>query len=263
METNSYLNANTPYWITPDMPAGADAWTDDTALPVGLGSSASTGARLLDALERRNCDLVRQHPFVRRCAEGSVSLPALKVFLVQHGKYGAWFTRYLCALIANLGDNGDVTRLTQNLAEELGYDHLRGEPHAAIYARMLADFGIDRAHAPTLPATQRMIRTMLDYCKRDNPAYGLAALCLAAEAIVPPLYRDLMQGFLACGVPEHKLEFFRIHIECDDSHGQTMRDILVRMLNEDLSLCGAVHEAATQVINARLNFFSAIEWEAA
>jgi pyrroloquinoline quinone (PQQ) biosynthesis protein C len=265
MEMNSCLHVptgHTPYWITAS-PSRALSSIDEALLPVALRSPASTGARLLDALESRNARLVQQHPFVRRCATGRVSLPALKVFLAQQGKYGAFFTRYLCAVIANLPDTGDVARLTQNLAEELGYGDSQGEPHAAIYARMLKDFGIDRACAPTLPATQKLIDTMLAYCKRDNPAYGLAALCLAAEAIVPPLYRDLMSGFLACGVPESQLEFFRLHIECDDGHGQAMREILVRMLGEDLSLSGAVHEAATQAIHARLSFFSAIERETA
>lgn len=237
-----------------------DAYHFPVAGPQGI---AATPAQLLDRLAMRNAARVRQHPFVRRCANGDVSLSALKIFLAQHGRYGSFFTRYLCALIANLDNADDVVRLAQNLAEEIGFDGNGQESHSMIYARMLADFGIDPKRTPTLPGTRALIDTMFDYCKRKNPAYGLAALCLGAESIVPALYRDLMHGFTACGVSEEKLEFFRIHIECDDGHGEIMRDILARMLEQDPGQRHAVFEASARMIEARLAFFSNIEWEAA
>jgi pyrroloquinoline quinone (PQQ) biosynthesis protein C len=154
-------------------------------------------------------------------------------------------------------------RLAQNLADELGFGRAREEPHFSIYARMLADFGIDPKHIPTLPATQALIDAMFDHCRRGNPAYGLAALCLGAEAIVPDLYRDLMQGFVACGVPQDSLAFFRVHIECDDGHGEVMRDILARMLAQDPAQQQAVEQASSTLIEARLAFFTDIERKAA
>jgi pyrroloquinoline-quinone synthase len=238
------------FWYTSRTPGSHD---------VIVGS----GAQLLEALVRRNTAVVREHPFVRRCAAGKATLPALKIFLAQHGKYGAHFTRYLCAVIANVEDGGDAAQLARNLADELGYGHEHAEPHSAIYARMLADFGLDQKRAPTLPGTQALIDTMSGYCRRENAAYGLAALYLGAEAIVPALYGDIMAGFLACGVPEASLEFFSIHIACDDGHGRVMHDILVRMLDQDPALREAAHEAATRTISARLDFFTNLEWEAA
>ena len=245
----------------PGLRAGDFWYTGSSASPL-YAAGNGTAAQFLDALARRNAAIVREHPFVRRCAAGQADLGTLKVFLAQHGKYGAWFTRYLCAVIASLDDGADALLLAQNLAEELGYGDTRQEPHSAIYAGMLAGFGIDLKHSPTLPGTQALIDTMFGYCKRDNPVYGLAALCLAAEAIVPALYSDIMAGFLSCGVPPERLEFFRIHIECDDGHSQVMRDILVRLLEQDPSQREAVHEAATRAISARLDFFTNLEWEA-
>jgi pyrroloquinoline quinone (PQQ) biosynthesis protein C len=221
------------------------------------------GAQLLDALARRNAAVIREHPFVRRCAAGRTSLHALRIFLGQHGKYGAHFIRCLCAVIANLDDCADVAPLTRKLAEELGYGHGREESHSAMYARMLADFDVDPKRTPTLPGTQTLIDTMSGYCKREHLVYGLAALCLGAEAIVPALYADIMAGFAACGAAPEQLAFFRVHIACGDVHGQAMRDILVRMLDEDPGLRDAVHEAATKTISARLDFFTNLDWEAA
>jgi pyrroloquinoline quinone (PQQ) biosynthesis protein C len=220
-------------------------------------------ADMLNVLAKRNAALLRRHPFVRRCANGQVTLSALKIFLAQHGKYGACFTRYLCALISNLGDAEDVLRLAQNLAEELGFCSDVAEPHSLMYRRMLADFGVDVRRSATLPGTQGLIDSMFAYCRKPNPAYGLAALYLGAEAIVPELYRDLMQGFTARGVPAAHLEFFRLHIECDDGHAATMRDILVRMLEQDPAQYQAVLEASGTLIEARLSFFTNIEWESA
>jgi pyrroloquinoline quinone (PQQ) biosynthesis protein C len=155
-------------------------------------------------------------------------------------------------------------RLAHNLAEELGLGGTQQEePHAAIYARMLSGFGIDLKRTPTLPGTQKLIDTMFDYCKRGNPVYGLAALCLGAESIVPALYSDILKGFTSQGVPENRLEFFRIHIECDDGHGLIMQEILARFLQQDPTHYEAVYQAATATITARLDFFTNIEWESA
>jgi pyrroloquinoline-quinone synthase len=226
---------------------------------VGLESAPAPAARQLAALAKRNAALVQQHPFLRRCASGEVTLAALKIFLAQQGKYSSYFTRYLCALISNLKDSGDVLRLAQNLAEELGLGGDLQEPHSLMYARMLREFDIDLATAPMLPATQDLIDTMFLYCRRSNPAYGLAALCLGAEAIVPAVYRDLLQGFAAHDVPLQQLEFFRIHIECDDGHSAIMSDILVRMLEQDRANRRAVIEASAKLVEARLAFFTNIE----
>src|SRR6266571_4447830 len=66
-------------------------------------------------------DRVLGHPFLAGCADGRTTLEQLRAFLVQHGKYSRYFTRYLCALISQLDDSEDVLRLAENLAEELGF----------------------------------------------------------------------------------------------------------------------------------------------
>ena len=83
--------------------------------------------RVPDALHRSALDFAHQlesHPFLRRCADGSITMPELTRFLIQQGKYSAYFTRYLCALISGLSDAADVLALAENLSEELG---MRGD----------------------------------------------------------------------------------------------------------------------------------------
>lgn len=99
---------------------------------------------------------------------------------------------------------------------------------------------------------------MFHYCRQSNPAYGLGALCLGAEAIVAPLYSDIMVGFMANGVPKEKLYFFQTHIECDDGHADTMRAILVRMQQVQPEQNERILEGANAMIEARLDFLTGV-----
>ncbi|MFM0068831.1 TenA family transcriptional regulator [Paraburkholderia aspalathi] len=213
-------------------------------------------------LQRQAIDLSRKidsHPFLTSCRRGDVPFRALMHFLVQHGKYSAYFTRYLCALISQLKNGSDVLRLAENLAEELGFGHDDvGEPHSQIYAALLSRFDISINDHPTLPETESQIETVFMLCRQPEGIAGLGALCLGAEAIVPTLYSAIMGGFRSHAVSEEDLDFFRIHIECDDGHAETMYRIL-RDLTADApekELCAI--QSAEIAINARLRVYDAI-----
>jgi pyrroloquinoline quinone (PQQ) biosynthesis protein C len=180
-------------------------------------------------------------------------------FLVQHGKYSAYFTRYLCALISQLKSNEDVLRLARNLAEELGFgENSSGPPHSQIYASLLARFNISMKDFPIFPETQNQIQTVFMLCRQPDGIAGLGALCLGAEAIVPPLYAAVMDGFRRHGFADDDLDFFRIHIECDDGHAETMQQILTRLTEKsrENELCAI--QAGEIAINSRLQVYDAI-----
>jgi pyrroloquinoline quinone (PQQ) biosynthesis protein C len=201
---------------------------------------------------------LRRHPFIQRCRNGTVTRHELDVFVAQHARYSAYFTRYLCALIANLPSAEDVLRLSGNLAEELGFGEDSGEPHAQLFARMVDELGIDLRELPAFPETEQLISTTFDYCKKQDPAYGLGALCLGAEAIVPSLYSDIISGFVANGVALERLRFFQIHVECDDGHAETMLEILTRLQQESPERAERVLEGARAMIDARLKFLDGV-----
>lgn len=221
--------------------------TDFTMVP------ASTRREALEFAQR-----LESHPFLQRCADGSVTLPELRAFLAQQGHYSAYFTRYLCALISELNETSDVLALAENLAEELGLGGALSVPHARLYAQMLEDFDIDLAREPVAPQTRNLIDTMFMLCRQPGAVAGLGALCLGAEAIVPALYARVVQGFVSRGVKVERLRFFTLHIEEDDDHAATMyqlleREIQASPLNRDV----AVH-AGELAIHARLRFFDGI-----
>lgn len=216
----------------------------------------------LDVLEEAKAGLVariRDHSFLARCRSGDVPLDELKLFLVQQGLYSSYFTRYLCALMANLPDNADVQKLAGNLCEELGLTDDSETPHSLVYRAMLEHFGLSLNGARPLIGTRRLIDTMFDHCRHPDAARGLAALCLGAEALVPVVYADIIKGFEAHGVAAGALAFFHIHVECDDGHAETMRDILVEIAQRDGERIQTMLSAGEALVDARLAFFDAIE----
>lgn len=197
---------------------------------------------------------ISKHPFLAQCRSGKVSLDRLKIFLVQQGKYSRNFTRYICQLMANLESNEDILSIFENLFEELGFGEVNEPPHSQIYRSMLQSFGLDLEAQATLPSTQRLIDTMMNFCKQPEGVYGLAALCLGAEAIVPQLYSDIVTGFLEQGIDPQQLNFFILHIECDDGHADTMLAILSRLIIAKPALFEVVRHAAFLAIQARIEF---------
>jgi len=205
-------------------------------------------------------DQVLRHPFLLGCANGTVTLDELRSFLVQHGKYSRYFTRYLCALISQLDEGDDVLRLAENLAEELGFgaDAQMRTPHSRIYADMLKDFGIDVDAQRINPETQNLIDTMFMLCRQPRGTAGLGAMCLGAEGLVPAVYGRIVEGFRRRGVDLRRLEFFSIHMECDDDHAATMYEILARQI-EELPTCQITALNAGDIaVSARLRFFDAL-----
>jgi pyrroloquinoline-quinone synthase len=214
----------------------------------------------LQAASAELINRVLRHPFLAGCRDGSTSLEQLRAFLVQQGKYSRYFTRYLCALISQLDEGDDVLRLAENLTEELGYGAASDErtPHARIYAAMLKDFDLDVAAHPTHPETQNLVDTMFMLCRQPRGIAGLGAMCLGAEGLVPAMYARIIEGFEHHDIDRRRLEFFTLHIECDDDHAATMYDILVREAGRSPSCTITALNAGDVAVGARLRFFDAL-----
>lgn len=121
----------------------------------------------------------------------------LRLLLEHQALYGGYFSRYLCAIMANLPGNEAVRELAENLFKELGLGGGNERPHSEIYRDMLVRSGIPMNHAAPLVGTRNLIDSMFRHCRDLNPASGLGALCLGAEALVPALYSDPILAFEA------------------------------------------------------------------
>ncbi|MBB5020226.1 pyrroloquinoline quinone (PQQ) biosynthesis protein C [Chitinivorax tropicus] len=215
--------------------------------------------KMLDTEKARLIETLRTNSFLTRCRAGQVSLDELKYFLVQQGHYSAFFTRYLCALMANLPSNVEVFELAENLFEELGFSGSDETPHYLIYRKMLSDFGLSLDQNEPTSATRNLIDTMFAHCRNPQPSIGLAALCLGAEALVPAIYSDLITGFEAHNVDKAAIWFFHLHVACDDGHAETIENILVEMIEKDSAQMNHIIETGQALVAARSAFFDAIE----
>jgi pyrroloquinoline quinone (PQQ) biosynthesis protein C len=212
----------------------------------------------LKLLDASWIDAIDRTPFLTRCRAGEVTRPELRKYVIQQSFYSRHFTRYLCALLSNITEDHDRLKLVENLFEEMGFGDGGGVPHSELYRRMMATMGISSAGEPVHPATQALVDAMFECCRDRSPLTGLAALCLGAEAIVPHLYSQVVAGFRALGEPMENLVFFTLHIADDDAHAVTMKEILLRELEQDPALLPRLRQTALRLLDARRRFFEGI-----
>jgi pyrroloquinoline quinone (PQQ) biosynthesis protein C len=122
------------------------------------------------------------HPYLRAMSEGD--LPnmdmAIRDFAFQYGLYSARFTRYVSAVIKNLGNAEHKRILLTNLDEEKGVFNdvelppevmasVTGQPHAHLFRRFQEALGVDteyRASAAQCQTSLLWSRQFLQLCTR-------------------------------------------------------------------------------------------------
>ena len=77
------------------------------------------------------------------------------------------------------------------------------------------------------PYTRYFVREYLAQCQRSEPVWGTAFLSLGTEGIVSRMYETLRTGLILAGIPAGELEFFDIHIACDDEHAVTLENMMM------------------------------------
>jgi pyrroloquinoline quinone (PQQ) biosynthesis protein C/mannose-6-phosphate isomerase-like protein (cupin superfamily) len=173
-----------------------------------------------------------EHPFwdnrlFRACAAGALARDDFRIFFSQYYLYTQSFTRYLAALMASCESDLHRSRLAENIWEE-GGGSTPERRHAEIFRRFLTEgLGVDVDDIDFMDATRFFVREYLEFCLRAHPAAASAFLSLGTEGIVPRMYGVLVDGLLKAGVSEDHTAFFRIHMECDDEHAETLERMMV------------------------------------
>lgn len=214
---------------------------------------------ILRTINSARTDLTQRltsHEFMQRCHYGRCDLLELKCFLLQHGIYNSYSTHYLCALMSNLKGRSDIRALAENLFEQLGFSPLEVRPHSDIYREMLGHFSLSLDGAQPTAGTQKLIDTMFRYCRRNNPAWGLGALCLGAQTLAPTLYTGIIAACRALHIDCEQLEFFEIPPHNDDEHTEALIDIMQRTAKQNPEQLNTMLEAGKTLVDARLDFLS-------
>jgi pyrroloquinoline quinone (PQQ) biosynthesis protein C len=113
--------------------------------------------------------------------------------------------------------------IARNLAGELGY--LREADHRDLYLKVLAGFDLTEAEAKEhlpLAGTIGATTALTAFC-RASFEQGLGSFGLALEMQVPGRPNGaevLWHALQRYGLSEETLEFYRIHVEAEEEHGE-------------------------------------------
>ncbi|CAC9962987.1 hypothetical protein [uncultured Gammaproteobacteria bacterium] len=170
-----------------------------------------------------------------------------------------YFTRYLCSIASNLNINCNINNLLENIFEESGFDKTSCSiSHSQLYKEMLVNLNVDVIDIKINPETQALINTVFSLCRQASGIKGLGAVCFGIEAIVPKLYALILKGMLANNIEKNNLEFFNIHINCDDGHAENIYQTLIKCTNGNAALMQQAIEAGKIVTIARVKFLDSL-----
>jgi pyrroloquinoline quinone (PQQ) biosynthesis protein C/oxalate decarboxylase/phosphoglucose isomerase-like protein (cupin superfamily) len=173
------------------------------------------------------------NPLLAAFAQGSLSKEDLRYVFSQYHLYSKNFTRFVAAVMANCDSDLFRAQLSENLWEEGG-----GCEPARRHAQIFRDFlrgalGVADAEAiEYAPFTRHFVREYLVQCLRSEPMAGTAFLSLGTEGIVARLYQIMLAGLRKAGLADSELEFFHIHIACDDDHAITLERMMASYAGE-------------------------------
>gem|GEM_PF-1108717 len=176
--------------------------------------------------------LEREHPFWR-CRllaafdAGALSREELRYVFSQYHLYSSSFTRFLAAVMASCESDLFRAELAQNLWEE-GGGCAPERRHAQIFRDFLhRSLGVpDVRTISYAPFTRHFVHDYLAQCQSAEPVAAAAFLSLGTEGIVPRMYQIMRTGLRKAGIPDDELEFFDLHIACDDEHAETLQNLM-------------------------------------
>ena len=204
--------------------------------------NTGTASEFVDALRVE----VLQHPavnhqFLYRLRHGLFPdmVAVLRDYAHQYSFYSRGFVKYLQSVIDNLPTQEQKDTLLENLIEEQGNlesSDLAERPHVEIFDHFKGLVGADDAYAAQRPpsATVEIWARLFDEkCQSNQVGIGLGAIGLATENIVPvfyPCFAEAIDKFTELGSDASL--FFRLHVDCDDGHGEDLVEITKEIAEE-------------------------------
>lgn len=193
------------------------------------------------------------NPLLLACREGQLTIEDFQFIFGQYYAYSRSFTRFLAALMAGCDDDLLRAQLSQNLWEEGGGASL-DRRHSNIFREFLTrGLGLALEQIRFEVASMQFVNDYLDCASNRDFAYASAFLSMGTEGIVSRLYTDFILGLRQAGVAEEHLEFFKIHIACDDEHAETLEKMMLSAVGQHDFTCSA-RLGLEQALNLRHNF---------
>jgi pyrroloquinoline-quinone synthase len=160
----------------------------------------------------------RMNPFTEQWVKGGLTRSQLGSWVCQHYQYVSQFPAWCAAVYADCPDADARDFLLENILEEES-----GTKHVDLLIRFGEACGVSRKEVETtrqLPTTRGLTAWCFEMSRR--PFFQAAAgLLVGLESQVPGIYqRNLPPLKTHYGFTDHEVEFFAIHIEADEVHGE-------------------------------------------
>ena len=179
--------------------------------------------RLEQAVSSRHS---RMNPFTEKWVKGELTRAQLGAWVCQHYQYVSQFARWCAAVYAECPDPDARDFLLENIIEEES-----GVKHVDLLIRFGEACGASRHQIETaqqIPTTRALTAWCYETSKRPFHV-AAAGLLVGLESQVPGIYqRNLPPLRTHYGFSEHEVEFFAIHIEADEVHGERGYQIVDR-----------------------------------
>ncbi len=160
----------------------------------------------------------RLNPFTEKWVKGELTRAQLGAWAAQHYQYVSQFPRWCAAVYAECPYPDARDFLLENIVEEES-----GPKHVDLLIRFAEACGVGRSEVENtrqLPTTRALTAWCYEMAHRpfDEAAAGLL---VGLESQVPGIYqRNLPPLKSHYGFTDHEVEFFAIHIEADEVHGE-------------------------------------------
>ena len=166
----------------------------------------------------------RMNPFTEKWVKGELTRPQLGAWAAQHYQYVSQFPRWCAAVYAECPYPDARDFLLENIVEEES-----GVKHVDLLIRFAEACGVGRAEVERtvqLPTTRAL--TAWCYEMAHKPFTEAAAgLLVGLESQVPGIYRRNLPPLKPLyGFTDHEIEFFAVHIEADEVHGERGYEIV-------------------------------------
>src|ERR1041384_1935353 len=179
--------------------------------------------RLEDAVNARHS---RMNPFTEQWVKGTLSRDQVGAGAAQPYQYVSQFARWCATVYGECPDADARDFLLENIIEEES-----GTKHVDLLIRFAEACGVSRAQVESmrqLPTTRGLTAWCFEMSRRPFHI-AAAGLLVGLESQVPGIYkRNLPPLKTHYGFTDHEVEFFAIHIEADEVHGERGYQIVER-----------------------------------
>ena len=187
---------------------------------------SATGAFRTQLAEAVNARHSRLNPFTEQWVRGELTRDQIGSWVCQHYQYVSQFPRWCAAVYAECPDADARDFLLENIVEEES-----GTKHVDLLIRFGEACGVSRRQVETarqLPTTRALTAWCYETSRRPFHV-AAAGLLVGLESQVPGIYQRNLPPLRAhYGFSDREVEFFAIHIEADEVHGERGYQIVER-----------------------------------